>query len=154
MAIRAEFKLSPDFSWNHVKKQWMVGPLNDLLNAISRLYWMHAIAECNRGSSESAETELKSWMEFFANMRMPSSFTQMFPEKVVKRPGDLSAGEYRMLMQTAGIHFLGKDGKIPPAEGQAESQISADERPGTRWIQLFALAKQLGGVQNPGKKIA
>ncbi|KAJ7672405.1 hypothetical protein DFH06DRAFT_1467869 [Mycena polygramma] len=43
------------------------------------------------------------YTEFFAGMRLPTSWCEMYGPKIVGRPADLSPGEYAMLAQTMMI---------------------------------------------------
>jgi len=132
MIFTESFTLSPGFEWSHGKKQWLVDPLTDILNAICRLYWINYIAHTDAD-------QRRNLIAYFRVLTYPSHGPQLYADKTVKRPADLSAGEYRILMSIAGIIELGDE---------SEEQ----KKKASKWFNLCEIWGQLVMEEHLGKK--
>jgi len=124
LAALSQLSLSPRFSYNRIP------PLHDTFTArtpliyICRLYLIDFIA------SASAEQRL-AVNTGFANMTIPSGATRLYGPKFTARPGELSPGEYEMIMQVSPLWMMGAGIKVAPTGG---SNLDG-------WMQLAVLRK-------------
>jgi len=63
---------------------------------------------------------------------MPSGYTKLHSEKMVKRPGELSAGEYKMLIDMILMYLIQRSLTNPVAKKKAD-----------RWYLLVIIQKQV-----------
>ncbi|KAL1661549.1 hypothetical protein GGF50DRAFT_117860 [Schizophyllum commune] len=121
-------------------------PLQRLVHQMTRLFWLETVA------SIASEEERDGWINVMKNATFPSVFPLMVPEKALARPGDLSPGEYRRLLNTALMKSLAdrvsngsEKGFMEGRDGgnrvEAEDDIYAERWP--HLIHLLKLAKSI-----------
>ena len=94
-----------------------------MINSVARLYWIAAVA---RSSSEQ-RAELSAHLDTIGTI---IARTRLHGEKIVKRPGDLSAGEYRVIMKPIGMFYM------PDGRELAAGTMTEDMK---RWETLASL---------------
>jgi len=112
-------EFAPEFAYDRAQE---LPPLKRTLIRIIRLYFLHDIAHL------SSQVEADALVEFFAGCQLPSSFPQLFGPKIVARPGDLSPGEYGMIVKILPIRYMPQS-----KEGEPEKQRS------DRWMNLAGI---------------
>ncbi|KAL1742611.1 hypothetical protein HDZ31DRAFT_84003 [Schizophyllum fasciatum] len=125
-----QYEFSPEFKWKTslLEKQH---PLDRNLHSLRRLFWIDQVARI------ADEKERDDWQKMLDSMRLPSSFPQIVPDKVLACPGDLSPGEYEMLAQVANIQSL-----RPKAAEDGGTQEAEDAAYAKRWLHLAVIHKQ------------
>jgi hypothetical protein len=79
-------------------------PIGKAIMSIICLYLLHKISHYSPSDSEALA-------KFLRTAQLPPSFPQLHGSKIVARPGNLSPGEYDMLLQVLPVHFIsGQDG--------------------------------------------
>jgi len=119
LTFTSALEFAPEFAYNRAQE---LPPLKRTLIRIIRLYFLHDIAHL------SSQAEADALVEFFAGCQLPSSFPQLFGPKIVARPGDLSPGEYGMIVKILPIRYMPQS-----KEGEPEKQRS------DRWMNLAGI---------------
>ncbi|KAL1726349.1 hypothetical protein EV714DRAFT_219533 [Schizophyllum commune] len=121
-------------------------PLQRLVHQFTRLFWLETVAGI------SSEEERSGWIKVMKSATFPSVFPLMVPEKALARPGDLSPGEYRRLLNTANMKSLvdrvskgSEKGSMEGWDGASRAEAE-DDIYVKRWphlIHLLNLAKSI-----------
>ncbi|KAI5888193.1 uncharacterized protein SCHCODRAFT_01158772 [Schizophyllum commune H4-8] len=122
-------------------------PLQRLVLQLTRLFWIETVAGI------ASQEERDGWIDIMKRATFPSVFPLMVPEKVLARPGDLSPGEYRLLLHTAFIKTVADRVSKGPEKGSMEnreegSRVEAvDDIYAERWPHLVHLSKLAKSIE-------
>ncbi|KAJ7760154.1 hypothetical protein DFH07DRAFT_1023261 [Mycena maculata] len=64
----------------------------------------------------------REYVQFFAELTLPTSFCEMYGPKIIGRPADLSPGEYAMLTQVEWAKAQKKEEEVGTEESAGESK--------------------------------
>lgn len=119
------YTLSPSLTYPNPNS---LPPLSHTTASITRLFFLHDIAHIRQKSSsdEDFAKALEPLETFFDTLQMPSDFPQLLGTKVVRRPGELSSGEYHVLKQVIVMKMI------------ADNKESAD-----KWYELLRVTKKV-----------
>ncbi|EIM83597.1 uncharacterized protein STEHIDRAFT_141295 [Stereum hirsutum FP-91666 SS1] len=121
----AAYTLSPSLTYPNPNS---LPPLSHTTASITRLFFLHEIAHIRQKSSsdEDFAKALEPLETFFDTLQMPSDFPQLLGTKVVRRPGELSSGEYHILKQVIIMKMI------------PDNKESAD-----KWYELLKVTKKV-----------
>lgn len=104
-----------------------IPPLKKTIIPIIRLYLLYDIAH-------KAPAELDATKKKIESLQMPSDYAQLDASKILARPGDLSPGEYAMLLTMSPVLFAG-----------LLEEVMTDEHalPADKWMALLAVREGL-----------
>lgn len=131
LSIMSSFYLFPAYTLSpslNYPNPHSLPPLSHTTASITRLFLLHDIAHIRQKSSsdEDFAKALEPLETFFDTLQMPSDFPQLLGTKVVRRPGELSSGEYHMLKQVIIMKMM------------TDNKESAD-----KWLELLKVTKKV-----------
>lgn len=100
------------------------------LRRICRLFLIDRVARIALDETKSAE-----FLTLFAGCQFPPSFPQLYGPKILAQPGNLSPGEYEMIIQIGPMWSI--------EEGESTSSEDPSDPVGKGWIHLGVASKML-----------